>query len=100
MPCPGKIEIFLVPGGYGVRVDSHAYSGYIVSPYYDSMIAKIIAYGKNRQEAINIMRRCLDECIIEPIKTTVPFHKYVMNDMLFLRGDFATDYVEKLTSKE
>ncbi|MDP8230144.1 MAG: acetyl-CoA carboxylase biotin carboxylase subunit [Candidatus Gorgyraea atricola] len=96
MPCPGKIEIFLPAGGPGVRVDSHVYSGYTIPPYYDSMIAKIITYGKNRQEAIKVMRRSLDEFLISPTKTTIPFHKHVMNDALFLRGDFATDYVEKL----
>jgi len=96
MPCPGKIEIFLPAGGPGVRIDSHVYSGYTIPPYYDSMIAKIITYGKNRQEAIKVMRRSLDEFLISPTKTTIPFHKHVMNDALFLRGDFATDYVEKL----
>ena len=98
MPCPGKIDLFLPAGGPGVRVDSHAYSGYTVSQYYDSMIAKLICHGKNRQEAIKIMQRALDEFLIEPIKTTIPFHKYVMRDALFLRGDFATDYVEKMSS--
>ena len=96
MPCPGKVEMFLVPGGPGVRVDSHVYSGYNISPYYDSMIAKLICYGSSRQEAIKIMQRALDEFMITPIKTTIPFHKHVMSDTLFLRGDFATDYVEKL----
>lgn len=100
MPCPGKIDMFLPSGGPGVRVDSHAYSGYIIPTYYDSMIAKVISYGKDRQEAIKIMKRSLDEFIIEPIKTTIPFHRHVMNDALFLRGDFATDYVERLTSSE
>jgi acetyl-CoA carboxylase biotin carboxylase subunit len=100
MPCPGKIDIFLPPGGPGVRVDSHIYSGYTISPYYDSLIAKVICYGKDRQEAINIVKRSLDDFIINPIKTTIPFHKHVMNDTLFLRGDFATDYVERLTAKE
>lgn len=100
MPCPGKIEVFLPPGGPGVRVDSHVYSGYVIPPYYDSMIAKVITYGNNRQEAIKIMKRSLDEFLIEPIKTTIPFHRHVMNDMLFMRGDFATDYVEKLTESE
>ncbi len=96
MPCPGKAEMFIVPGGPGVRVDSHVYAGYVVSPHYDSMIAKLICYGNNRQEAIKIMQRALDEFMISPIKTTIPFHKHVMSDTLFLRGDFATDYVEKL----
>lgn len=100
MPCPGKIDIFLPAGGPGIRIDSHVYSGYTIPPYYDSMIAKVISYGKNRHEAIKIMKRALDEFIIEPIKTTIPFHKHVMNDALFLRGDFTTDYVEKLKISE
>jgi len=100
MPCPGKIEQFLMPGGPGVRVDTHIYPGYTISPYYDSLLAKLICYGKDRREAINIVKRCLDEFIITPIKTTIPFCKYVMNDTLFVRGDFATDYVERMTSKE
>ncbi|MFC1666653.1 acetyl-CoA carboxylase biotin carboxylase subunit [Candidatus Omnitrophota bacterium] len=99
MPCPGKIDMFLPAGGPGVRVDSHVYPGYTISPYYDSMIAKIICYGKNRQQAIKTMKRSLDEFLVGPIKTTIPFHKHVMADALFLRGDFATDYVENLTSK-
>lgn len=100
MPSPGKIDMYLAPGGPGVRVDSHAYPGYTVSQYYDSMIAKLICYGKDRQDAIKIMRRALDEFLIAPIKTTIPFHKHVMGDALFLRGDFATDYVEKMTASE
>ena len=100
MPCPGKVDMFLPPGGPGVRVDSHVYSGYTIPRYYDSMIAKVISYGKDREEAIKIMKRALDEFLIEPVKTTIPFHRHVMNDSLFLRGDFATDYVEKLTSGE
>ena len=96
MPCPGKVDMFLVPGGPGVRVDSHVYTGYTISPYYDSMIAKLICYGNSRQDAIKVMQRALDEFIVSPIKTTIPFHKHVMSDTLFLRGDFATDYVEKL----
>jgi len=96
LPCPGKIEMFLPAGGGGVRIDSHVYPGYVIPPYYDSMIAKLIVHGKNRQEAIKIMKRALDEFVVSPIKTTIPFHRYVMNDALFRRGDFATDYVEKL----
>lgn len=96
LPCPGKLEMFLPAGGPGVRIDSHVYSGYVIPPYYDSMIAKLIVHGKNREEAINIMKRALDEFVVSPIKTTIPFHKHVMNDTLFRRGDFATDYIEKL----
>jgi acetyl-CoA carboxylase, biotin carboxylase subunit len=99
MPCPGTIHLFNAPGGRGVRLDTHAYAGYTISPYYDSMIGKLIAYGKDRNEAINICRRALDEFIIDPIKTTIPFHRHVMNNPAFLRGKFSTDFVERLFEK-
>ncbi len=100
MPCPGKIALLNLPGGRGVRLDTHVYTGYDISPYYDSMIGKLIVHGKNRQEAISICKRALDEFIIEPIKTTIPFHKKVMNNPAFLRGRFSTDFVERLFEKE
>ena len=96
MPSPGKIERFHAPGGRGVRVDSHIYSEYVIPPYYDSMIAKLITYGKTRNEAIYIMQRALDEFVIRPLKTTIPFHRRVMSDDAFLRGKIDTSYVEKL----
>lgn len=96
MPSPGKITTFNTPGGRGVRLDTHAYTGYDISPYYDSMIGKLIVHGRNRQEAISICRRALDEFTIEPIKTTIPFHKKVMNNTAFLRGKYSTDFVERL----
>ncbi|MDD5504529.1 MAG: acetyl-CoA carboxylase biotin carboxylase subunit [Candidatus Omnitrophica bacterium] len=96
MPSPGKIERFHVPGGKGVRVDSHIYTDYVIPPFYDSMIAKIIAYGKTRNDAIYIMQRALDEFSIAPLKTTIPFHRKVMSDDAFLRGRIDTSYVEKL----
>jgi acetyl-CoA carboxylase biotin carboxylase subunit len=99
MPCPGKIVQFNTPGGRGVRLDTHAYAGYEISPYYDSMIAKLIVHGKNRNEAIAVCRRALDELIIEPIKTTIPFHRKVMNNPAFLRGRFSTDFIERLFDK-
>jgi len=99
MPCPGKINTLNVPGGYGVRLDTHIYQGYEISPYYDSMIGKLICHGKNRSETINICKRALDEFTIEPIKTTIPFQKRVMNDTSFLRGKFSTDFVENLFAK-
>jgi len=99
MPCPGKITTLNLPGGRGVRLDTHAYQGYEISPYYDSMIGKLIVHGKNRTEAINICKRALDEFVIEPIKTTISFHKKVMNNPAFLRGRFSTDFVEKLFDK-
>jgi acetyl-CoA carboxylase biotin carboxylase subunit len=100
MPSPGKVTTFHVPGGPGVRVDTHVYQGYSISPYYDSMIGKLICYGKNRQEVISIVRRALDEFIIEPIKTTIPFHKKVFNNQKFLQGKYYTDFVEKMMEEE
>jgi acetyl-CoA carboxylase, biotin carboxylase subunit len=100
MPSPGKIERFHAPGGRGVRVDSHIYSDYVISPYYDSMIAKLITYGKTRNEAIYTMQRALDEFLIRPLKTTIPFHRRVMSDDAFLRGNIDTSYVERLLGEQ
>ena len=99
MPSPGKILTFNAPGGRGVRLDTHVYQGYEISPYYDSMIGKLIVHGKDRTEAINIMKRALEEFVVEPIKTTIPFHKKVMASSAFLRGRFSTDFVERLFEK-
>lgn len=99
MPSPGKINMLDLPGGRGVRIDTHVYQGYEIPPYYDSMIAKLIVHGKDRSEAITICRRALDEFIVEPIKTTIPFHKKVMNNPMFIRGKFSTDFIERLFEK-
>ncbi len=95
-PCPGKIADYHPAGGPGVRVDSHVYAGYEVPPYYDSLLAKLIVHGKNRQEALRIMQRALDEFVIEPIKTTIPLHQRILKDPAFQRGHIATDYLERL----
>ncbi len=95
MPSPGKVDRFHVPGGRGVRVDSHIYADYSIPPFYDSMIAKVIAHGQTRSEAIYIMHRALDEFVIRPLKTTLPFHMRVMTDDAFIRGKIDTSYVEK-----
>ncbi len=95
-PSPGRIERYNVPGGPGVRMDSHAYSGYKVLPYYDSMIGKLMAYGRNRGEAISIMQRALDEFIVEPIKTTIPLHKEILKSPIFRRGQMYTDFIQRL----
>lgn len=97
IPCPGRITFFYQPGGPGVRVDSAAYSGWVVPSHYDSLIAKLIVHGRNRMEAIEKMRRALDEFIIEGIKTTIPFHKKVFTNPDFVNGDFNTGFVEKIT---
>jgi acetyl-CoA carboxylase, biotin carboxylase subunit len=93
-PNPGKITILHTPGGHGVRVDSHIYAGYSIPPYYDSMIAKIIAVAQTREEAINTMERALSEYVIEGIKTTVPFHLKLMKDEKFKSGNFTTKFMD------
>lgn len=94
MPSPGKIDMYLAPGGLGVRIDSAAYPSYTISPYYDSMIAKVITYGATREEAITRMKRALDEFIIEGIFTTIPFHSLIMDHDTFKKGDFNTNFLE------
>lgn len=94
-PSPGRIEAYYAPGGFGVRVDSATYQDYIVLPYYDSMIAKMIVFGKNRLEAINRARRSLDEFIVEGIKTTVPLHKRILAHHAFVEGDVTTDFIDR-----
>jgi acetyl-CoA carboxylase biotin carboxylase subunit len=99
-PSAGKITSFHVPGGMGIRVDTHAYAMYQIPPYYDSLIAKLIAYGHDRPEVIKRMRRALDEFIIEGIPTTIPFHKQVMTNERFVRGDFNTHFLEHFEFRE
>jgi acetyl-CoA carboxylase biotin carboxylase subunit len=98
-PHPGTITSFHSPKGHGVRVDTHAYAGYTISPYYDSMMAKIICKGKTRTEAIAKMQRALDEFIVEGIKTTVPFHQKLMRDERFRAGDFNTGFINDFDYK-
>jgi acetyl-CoA carboxylase biotin carboxylase subunit len=93
-PSPGKITNLHLPGGHGVRVDTHVYSGYTISPHYDSMIAKIITTDRERNEAINKMRRALDEFVIEGIKTTIPFHRKLMDDPNYIKGVYTTKFME------
>ncbi len=95
-PSPGKIELYYAPGGRGIRIDSHAYAGYTVPPYYDSMIAKVIAIGTTRDNAIHRMRRALSEYILRGIKTTIPFQQTIMHDPDFVRGKYHTGFVAKL----
>ena len=96
-PSPGKITVLNQPGGHGIRVDSHVYAGYTIPPYYDSMIAKIIATARTRKEAIDTMHRALTEYVIEGIKTTIPFHLQLMKDERFRSGDFNTKFLESFT---
>ena len=99
-PCPGKITALNLPGGPNVRVDSHIYSGYEISPYYDSMIAKVIAYSDTRKKAISVMRRALEEFMIEPIKTTVKFHMDVLANQAFIKGKYSTSFVDQFFGKK
>ncbi|MFC0269898.1 acetyl-CoA carboxylase biotin carboxylase subunit [Metabacillus herbersteinensis] len=94
MPSPGKIQMYLPPGGLGVRVDSAVYPGYSIPPYYDSMIAKLITYGATREEAIARMKRALSEFVIEGISTTIPFHLKLLNHEQFVSGEFNTKFLE------
>lgn len=93
-PSPGRIESLNFPGGPGIRVDSHIYQGYVIPPYYDSMVAKLITFAPTRNEAIAKMRRGLDEFIIEGIHTTIPFHKKMMENPDFIAGEFDTKYLD------
>ena len=98
-PSPGKITNLHVPGGHGVRLDTHVYSGYIIPPYYDSMIAKLITTAQTREEAINKMKRALDEFIIEGIKTTIPFHRQLMDEPDYVEGNYTTKFMESFEMK-
>ncbi len=95
IPAPGQVTQFIPPGGLGVRVDTHLYSGYNVPTYYDSLIAKLITYGHNRQESIEHMQRALDEFVIEGIKTTIPFHQKVLNNAFFRKGEVYTNFIQR-----
>jgi len=100
MPCPGQIKGYIVPGGFGVRVDSHAYCHYKIPPYYDSMIAKLICWGTDRNDAIKRMIRALDDYAIIGIKTTIPFHQKILTNEYFVKGDFNTGFIPQHMSKK
>jgi acetyl-CoA carboxylase biotin carboxylase subunit len=95
-PSPGRIEMYYPPGGRGVRLDSHAYGGYVIPPYYDSMIGKLITFGKDRREAMDRMSRALGEYLITGVKTTIPFEQAILQDPNFRRGVYSTSFVEQL----
>lgn len=99
-PSPGKITSFHSSKGHGIRVDTHVYAGYTISPYYDSMIAKLICKARTREECISKMRRALDEFIVEGINTTVPFHRMLMDNENFIKGDFTTKFVDEMDLKK
>jgi len=98
-PSPGKIESLHFPGGFGVRIDSHIYQGYSIPPFYDSLIAKLIVWGKDRNDALARAKRALEEFIVEGIKTTIPFHIQVLEDPRFDSGNFDTGFLEKFEFK-
>ena len=99
-PSPGKISTLHFPGGHGVRMDTHVYSGYIIPPNYDSMIAKLITTAQTREEAINKMRRALDEFVIEGIKTTIPFHRKLMDHKDYISGNYTTKFMETFSMED
>jgi acetyl-CoA carboxylase biotin carboxylase subunit len=98
-PSPGKITVLHTPGGHGVRVDSHVYAGYVIPPYYDSMIGKLITVAQTREEAIDTMHRALSEYVIEGVKTTIPFHLQLMKNEAFREGNFTTKFMESFVMK-
>src|SRR5437867_8054382 len=95
-PYPGRIDFLCTPGGHGVRVDTHVYGGYVIPSYYDSMIAKLISYGRDRRTAMDRMARALDEFILKGVKSTIPLHKLILKDPNFRRGRYSTAFVERL----
>ncbi|AWG24215.1 acetyl-CoA carboxylase biotin carboxylase subunit [Flavobacterium kingsejongi] len=99
-PSPGKITTLHTPGGHGVRLDTHVYSGYTIPPNYDSMIAKLITTAQTRQEAINKMKRALDEFVIEGVKTTIPFHRQLMDDPAYVEGNYTTKFMESFVMND
>lgn len=99
-PSPGKITTYHEPGGHGIRIDTHVYASYVIPPHYDSMISKLITVAQTREEAIKKMERALDEYIIEGIKSTIPFHRQLMEDEKFRAGDFTTKFMETFEIKE
>jgi acetyl-CoA carboxylase biotin carboxylase subunit len=98
-PCPGKITTYHAPGGLGVRVDTHVYAGYVIPPYYDSMIAKLIVVAQTREEAIEKMKRALSEFTIEGVKTTIPFHLQLMDNEDYRSGNYTTKFMEDFEFK-
>lgn len=98
-PSPGKITVLHAPGGHGVRLDTHVYAGYTIPPNYDSMIAKLITTAQTREEAINKMKRALDEFVIEGIKTTIPFHRQLMDEPDYVSGNYTTKFMESFEMK-
>jgi acetyl-CoA carboxylase biotin carboxylase subunit len=100
LPSPGTVEVYIPPGGFGVRLDTHLYPGYELPIYYDSLIAKLISFDLTRQGAISIMKRALSEFVISPLKTTIPLYRRIMDDPSFRKGDFDTGFIKKFVPEE
>ncbi|HSD51960.1 MAG TPA: acetyl-CoA carboxylase biotin carboxylase subunit, partial [Candidatus Methylomirabilis sp.] len=100
LPSPGRVTNFRPPGGPGVRVDSHAYIGYLVPPFYDSLLGKVIVHGRDREEAIARMQRALDEMVVQGVQTTIPFHQKVLRHSDFLAGRTSTRFLERLLQEQ
>ena len=100
MPCPGKIDGYFAPGGFGIRVDSHVYPGYSIPPYYDSMIGKLICWGENRKQARRRMYQALKEYVVTGVKTTIPFHQQIIEDEVFKSGEFNTGFIEDFYNRQ
>ncbi len=100
IPCPGKIDAYVPPGGFGVRVDSHVYQGYTIPPFYDSMIAKVICWGRDRHEARRRMYRALKEFVITGVETTLPFHQDIVEDEVYMSGKFDTSFIEEYNKRK
>ena len=100
MPSPGTIDAYLAPGGFGVRVDSHSYAGYKIPPYYDSMIGKLICWGRTRNEARRRMYQALKEYVVLGVKTTIPFHQQIVEDEVFISGNFNTGFIEDFYKRQ
>ena len=98
-PSPGTLEYYIPPGGPHVRIDSACYAGYCIPPYYDSLIAKLIVRGKDREEAIRIAKRTLREFHISGVHSTIPFHQYMMNDENFKKSNYNLDYIDNLMAE-
>src|SRR5699024_1997287 len=95
MPSPGKVTMYLPPGGFGVRVDSAVYPGYTIPPFYDSMVAKLIVHADTREQAVARMKRASDEFVVEGVNTAIPVHAKLMDNEIFQSGDFDTKFLEK-----
>jgi acetyl-CoA carboxylase biotin carboxylase subunit len=100
LPSPGRVTNFRPPGGPGVRVDTHAYVGYIIPPFYDSLLAKLIVHGRDRQEAVARMQRALDETLIQGVQTTIPFHQKTLLHPDFLAGRTSTRFLDRLMREQ